>query len=128
MTVLIKAASLGIAGAVLSMLLRRDAPALALAMSVAISLLAASLAVELFSQLREVITIAQEQTGLSPAVVGPVFKCVGVGVITRLAADMCKDAGQGAVASAVELCGAACAMVTALPLVRALLEMIGEMV
>lgn len=128
MTLLIKAAALGVAGAVLSILLRRDAPELALALSVAISLLAASLAIELFSDLKEVLILARDQTGLSPAIVSPVFKCVGVGVITRLAADMCKDAGQGAIASAVELCGAVCAMVTALPLVRALLQMIGEMV
>ena len=128
MTVLIKAAALGIGGAILSILLRRDAPELALALSIAISLLAASLAIELFGDIKEILTLAREQTGLSPAIVSPVFKCVGVGVITRLAADMCKDAGQGAIASAVELCGAACAMVTALPLVRALLQMIGEMV
>lgn len=128
MTVLMKAAATGIAGAILSLLLKKNAPELGLALSIAISLLAASLAVEVLDGLREVLRLAQEQTGLSPSVVGPVFKCVGIGVVTRLAADMCKDAGQSAVASAVELCGTACAMTAALPLVRTLLQMISEMV
>ena len=127
MTILIKAAALAIAGAVLSLLLKRSAPELALALSIAISILAAGLAMELVSQFREIITLARDQTGLSPAIVSPVLKCVGVGIVTRLAADLCKDAGQGAIASAVELCGAACAMVTAMPLIRSLLQMISEL-
>jgi stage III sporulation protein AD len=128
MTVLMKAAAAGVAGAVVSLLLKKSVPELGFAVSVAVSLLAAALAMELVSGLSEVLTLAQEQTGLSPAVVTPVLKCVGVGIVTRLASDMCRDAGQSAIASGVELCGTACALVTALPLVRSLLQMIREMV
>ena len=127
MELLIKAAALGIAGAVLGLLLKKNAPELALALSMAVCLMGAGLAMELVSQLRQIIDLARTQTGLSPAVVGPVLKCVGVGVVTRLAADLCKDAEQGAMASAVELCGACCALVTAMPLLRALLQLIGEL-
>ncbi len=128
MTVLMKAAATGIAGAVLGLVLKKNAPELGLALSIAISLLAASLAAQVLEGLGEVLRLAREQTGLSPSVVEPVFKCVGIGVVTRLSADMCKDAGQSAVASAVELCGTACAMTVALPLVQTLLQMISEMV
>lgn len=127
MTLLLKAAITGITGAILSLLLKRSAPELGLAVSVAVSLMAAALAMELVSGLSEVLSLVKEQTGLSPAVVGPVMKCVGVGIVTRISADVCQDAGQSAAASAVELCGAACALVTALPLIRALLKMISEM-
>ena len=127
MTALVQAAALGLAGALISLLLKKNAPELALALSLAICLMGAGLAMELFGQLRDVIDLAREQTGLSSAIVSPVLKCVGLGVVTRLAADLCKDAGQGAVASMVELCGAACAVVTALPLLRSLLQMIGEL-
>ncbi len=127
MTLLMKAAAIGVAGAVITLLLKRSAPELGLAVSIAVSLLCALLASELISGLSEILELVKEQTGLSPAVVGPVIKCVGVGVVTRLAADMCRDAGQSAISSAVELCGAACALVTALPLIRSLLQMISEM-
>ena len=126
MTALVQAAALGLVGAVLALLLKKSAPELALALSLAICVIAAGLAAGLFAQMKEIIDLAREQTGLSPAIVSPVFKCVGVGVVTRLAADLCKDAGQGAVASAVELCGTGCAIVTAMPLLRSLLQMIGE--
>ena len=127
MSALIQAAALGLAGALISVLLRKSAPELGLALSVAISVVAAGLAVGLFRDLKEIVELAGEQTGLSPAIISPVLKCVGIGVVTRLSVELCKDAGQGAIASAVELCGTACAMVTALPLIRALMEMIGDL-
>ena len=127
MTLLMKAAALGLMGAVTALLLKKNAPELGLALSIAVSLAAAGLAVELLGQLQQIVVMAQEQTGLSPAIVGPVLKCVGIGAVTRLAADLCKDAGQSAIASAVEMCGAACAMGVSLPLIRALLQMISEL-
>lgn len=126
MTILLKAAAVAIAGAVIGMLLKKSAPELSLTLSLGVSLLAAGLGAGLLEELQEVMNMAREQTGLSGAVVGPVYKCVGIGIVTRLAADICKDAGQGAVSSAVELCGTVCALAAALPLVRTLLQMIGD--
>ena len=126
MTILLKAAAAGIAGAILTMVLRRSAPELGLALSIAVSLLGVLLAMELVSGLGDLLETVKEETGLSPAVIGPVMKCVGVGIVTRLAADICRDAGQSAAASSVELCGAACALVTALPLIRAMLAAVRE--
>ena len=128
MTILLKAAVTGIAGAVIALLLKRSAPELGLTLSVAVSVLCALLALELVSGLGDILALVREESGLSPAVTGPVLKCVGVGIVTRIAADICKDAGQSAAGSAVELCGAACALVTALPLIRSLLETVREFV
>ena len=128
MTLLLKAAVLGIAGALMALLLKRSAPELGLALSIGVSLMGAALALELVSGLTELVTLVREQIGLSAAVAAPVLKCVGVGIVTRLSSDICRDAGQSAAASAVELCGTACALAVSLPLIRALLEMIGEMV
>jgi stage III sporulation protein AD len=126
MNVLIKAAATAVAGAVLSLLLKRSAPELGFGLSVAVSLLAAALGLELLGELAEILDTVQSQTGLSAGVVAPVMKCVGVGIVTRLSADMCRDGGQSAIASGVELCGTACAMVVALPLIQSLLEMISQ--
>lgn len=127
MTILIKAAAIGITGAILCLLLKKTAPELGLMLSMAVSLLAASLGAQLLEEIVELLAFVREEADLSSAMVSPVMKCVAIGVVTRLAVDMCKDAGQGAVASAVELCGTACALTAAMPLVRTLLQMISEM-
>ena len=127
MNVLFKAAVAGVTGSVIALLLKRSAPELGFALNAAITLLAAVLAAELISGLAELLELVKEQSGLSPAVVSPVIKCVGVGIVTRLSSDLCRDAGQSAAASAVELCGTACAMVTALPLIRSLLQLVSDL-
>ena len=127
MTVLVKAAAAGVTGSVMALLIRRSAPELGFAVSAAVAILAGLLAAQAVSGLTELLTLAEENTGLSPAVVSPVLKCVGIGIVTRLSADLCKDAGQSAAASGVELCGAACALVTALPLIRALMKLVTEL-
>lgn len=127
MEMLMKAAVAAVAGALMGLLLKRELPELGLALSLAVCGLTALLSMELFSGLSEIIALAEEMAGLSPAVLGPVMKCVGVGIVTKLAADLCRDAGQGAVSGAVELCGAACAMTMALPLIKSFLQMINDM-
>ncbi len=127
MSQLIQAAALGLAGAFIAVLLKKTAPELGLAVTIAVCIAAAGLALGLFRELKDIVELAGIQTGLSPAVVSPVLKCVGIGIVTRLAGEMCKDAGQGAVAAAVELCGTVCAMVTALPMIRALMDLIGSL-
>ena len=62
--------------------------------------------------------------GLEPAVLAPVVKTVGVAIITRVTVEVCKDAGEGGIASFVEIAGAAVALYLALPLVRAVLTTI----
>ena len=57
--------------------------------------------------------------GLSPAVLAPVVKTVGVAILTRLSAELCRDAGEGGIAAAVETAGAVTALLAALPLLRA---------
>ncbi len=127
MELLLKVAGAVVAGTLMSLLLKRELPELSLALSLAVCGAAALVAMELFSGLRELFSLAQEMTGLSPALLGPVMKCVGAAVVTKLAAELCRDGGQGALAGAVELCGTACAMSLALPLVKSFLQMIKDM-
>lgn len=127
MELLMRAAVLAVAGALMGMLLKRELPELSLALTLAVCAAAALLAMELFSGLGDVLAQVKELAGLSPAVLEPVMKCVAVAVVTRLAADLCRDAGQSAAAGAVELCGSACAVTAALPLIRSFLQMINGM-
>ena len=127
MTVLIKAAAAGAAGSVMALLLKRSAPELGFALSAAVCLLAAALAAQTMAGLTDLLSVLREETALSPAVVTPVFKCVGIGIVTRLSAELCRDAGEAALGSVVETAGAVCALLVALPLLRTVLELLMEL-
>ena len=84
--------------------------------------LTSGLGLGLASGVAEALRRAREMSGLSGALLAPVMKCAAIGVVCRLAADECRDAGSGALGSAVELAGAIAALWTALPLLTALLD------
>ena len=65
--------------------------------------------------------------GLSPQVIEPVMKTAGIAIVSRLAADFCKDAQEGGLASAVELAGTALALAAALPLVSMVLDLLVQL-
>lgn len=50
------------------------------------------------------------------------FKSTGVGIITSIAADMCKDLGETSLGSKVELCGKCLIMSLSLPLIKELIN------
>ena len=62
--------------------------------------------------------------GLSPAVLAPVVKTSGIAILTRLAAELCRDAGESGIAAFVETAGAACALCAAVPLLETVLTMV----
>ena len=65
--------------------------------------------------------------GLTPAVVRPLVKVTGITVVTKLTAEICKDAKEGGIAGAVETAGTVLALVTAAPLLSAVLDTLAEL-
>ena len=47
--------------------------------------------------------------------------------MVKVGGGLCRDAGESALAAALEFAGAVCALLTALPLLRAVLELITEL-
>ena len=122
MDVLLKCVLAAIVAAILGLLIKKSNPEttllLGLAASAAVLIAAFNAAEKLFELLRGLI----EMTGISEGVVSVVLKTAAAAVITGFSADMCKDAGQSALASACETAGAMIVMYTALPLFETVLR------
>lgn len=127
MEMLTKAAALALTAAVMGLVLKKSAPELGFVLSLAAAAAVLAAAARLGQNLSAALSAAQQVSALDESVVQPVIKCIGIGIITRLAADLCADAGQSAAAAAVETCGAVCALSAALPLMESFFAMIDEM-
>ena len=124
MSGIIKVAAAAIAAAVCAAVVRKQAPELGLALTIcagAVILLYCSGALTAAMELMDKLV---EAGGLSGQVVEPVVKTAGIAIVTRLAADFCRDAKEGGLASAVELAGTALALVTVLPLMSAVVDLL----
>ena len=54
----------------------------------------------------------------------PLLETMGLALVTKLAASLCRDAGEGGVASFVEVAGAAAAVLVSLPLLKMVLQLV----
>ena len=68
-----------------------------------------------------------EESGLSRELFIPLYKTVGIALVVKLGGGLCRDAGESALASVVETAGAVCALIAALPLLRAVLSLLMEL-
>jgi len=122
-----KAAAMAAVAALMGLAIRKINPEMSLLLAMGAGAAVTALALKLASGIGDTLRMAMDYTGLESTAVQPVLKCIAVGIVARLAADLCKDAGQSGVASAVELCGAAAALGISLPLVNSLLHLLGTL-
>ena len=124
MEILFRVVPLCVAGAALALVLRQGSPVmgllLALCVTVSVLLFLARPAAELFDFLREL----GERSGLSPGLLAPLYKTAGIALVVRTGGALCRDAGESALAGAVESAGTVCALLTALPLLREVMDML----
>lgn len=105
-------------------LLRRDEPVMALLLSAAAAALGTALLLRGLGELTDFARELAELTGLAPEVFAPLLKVTAVALLTRLGAALCLDAGQSALARVLEAAGALCALGCALPLLRAVINLL----
>ena len=127
MDIVIRIAIAGVVGSVLSLMLGRGAPEIGLLLAILASLLIVVLGMQIMSTILDFARVLQHAAALSPALLIPVFQTLGIGLLTKLSSDVCRDAGQGAIAGAVELSGTIAAIYIALPLMQTVFEMIGRL-
>lgn len=124
METIIKVAAIAVLGASAALLIRKSNPELALLVGLASALFALSLAGGLLTTILEFLDLTKSFSSVAPEIFEPVLKCLVIGLIGGQASGLCKDAGQSALAQAVDLvCGLA-ALCTALPLVKLLFKLL----
>lgn len=113
--------------AVLSLVIKKSNPELSLMLGILAALMAVFYAGRAVTPVVDLVGELSEGAPLASSFYVPVLKCLGIGIVTQLAVGICKDAGQAAAATGVELCGTAAAVLCTLPLIRSILTMIGEL-
>ena len=114
-----------LAAALTCQLIRGKTPAVALLVSVSGILVLFGL---LFPSLRAIWQQFQQllqQSGLDSGLFLPLLKVLAVTQVTRISAELCRDAGERALAAKLELCGGTASLLCLLPLAKQALTMLG---
>lgn len=124
---MIPVAAIALLGGLSAVFLKREAAEIALLLSIATTIL---LLVVVGTAATEILTLLRQlaqQARISDALLTPMLKVLGIEVVTNLVAHICRDAGEGGIASTVELTGAICALYTSIPVIQAVLILIEEL-
>lgn len=109
------------------LLIRKTNPEMSLALSILSVCCVLLLALPALSSLHELRETVRLLYGVSEVYLLPIFKCCACAIVSKLTADLCREASQIAAASAVELIGLFCSLGAAMPLLISMLTTIGEM-
>lgn len=111
--------------AIFATALKKPVPELSFGLQVAGVVLALVLSIRLFTPVLAFLKSASGMLNASGVYVQPVVKASVTGSVTGIGCALCKDAGQSALASVLELAGTVTILLTALPLMTLFVQTIG---
>jgi stage III sporulation protein AD len=112
--------------ALLALVVKRGNGELAMLLSLAA---VTAVLLSLASALEEVVQFLRtlgQQSGLPDELFFPLYKMVGIALVVKVGGELCRDAGESSLAAVLEMGGSVCALLVALPLLQAVLEMLLE--
>lgn len=120
-------AVIGVITVLLSTLLKKKNGESALLLTLAACAVIGLLLTKMAQPVLEFLQKLRELANLDTALMTPLLESVGIGLLTQICAGICEDAGEGAIAKLVELCGGILAVYVSLPLLEALLKTVETM-
>ena len=127
MELMVRLTAVGVTAAVLCAVLRKNTPELALLLALAAGMWMLFLTAEPLAQALEVLRELTAMTGVEDELLRPVIKVVALSLLTRISAEVCRSTGEGGIAAFLEVGGTVLALGVSLPLIRAVILLMGEM-
>ncbi|MBB6216620.1 stage III sporulation protein AD [Anaerosolibacter carboniphilus] len=119
-----KIVGLGLIAAILSVVLRSQKPEISLQISIVTGLIIFLFIATRLSYVIEVLNLVAQKIDIDLIYITTIFKIVGIAYISEFGAQVCRDAGEGAIASKIEFAGKVLIMVLAVPILVALLNLL----
>ena len=119
-----KCAAIGVTAAALGLSIRKHSEEQAFLLGLLSALIILCGVLSAAEPVADLIRTLQQKSGVSSELLTPIIKSLGLSVLGGLAEGFCRDAGQRAAASAVELATAFSILCAAVPLVDTLLDVV----
>ena len=119
--------AIGVIGAVLSVAVKTYRPEYGIMTGIATGVFIMLLITEnifgVLGDLKEIV----EKTGIDIEYFTVILKVIGISYITQFGVELCRDAGENAIASKIDAAGKICVMVLTIPVISGFLNMIISM-
>lgn len=123
-----KIIGIGVIAAALSLLIKQHRPELAIAIPILASVIILSMCAPYLGAAIKMLEDIADKAGIEFSHMRTVIKITGVAYICQFASDICKDAGEGAISSKIELGGKIVIITLSMPIIYNLLELVGNII
>jgi stage III sporulation protein AD len=121
---IIQIVGLGIVATILIIVLKAQKPELAVQISIVTGIIVFFLVAGKISTVIELLDSYTRKANIDMDYLTTLLKIIGIAYIAEFGAEVCKDAGEGAIASKIELAGKVIIIVIAVPIITSLLDLI----
>lgn len=123
---MIQIVGIGLVATVLIIILRRQKPEIAIQISIMTGVVIFMLLASKLSAVIDLLEDYADKAEIKPIYFSAVLKITGIAYIAEFGAEICKDAGEGAIASKIKLAGKVIIVMLAAPIITSLLDLIIE--
>lgn len=115
---------IGIVATILILVIKKHSPEIAIQVSILSGIVIFILVASKLSAVIDLLRNYADKANIKPAYFTTVLKITGIAYIAEFGAEVCKDAGEGSIASKIELAGKITIIVLSVPIITSLLDLI----
>lgn len=119
--------ALAVVAAILILVIRQEKPELALQIALAAGLIVFGLVVWKVVEVINVLERLAVRADLNMVFLGTLLRIIGIAYIAEFGTQICKDAGQSALAFKVELAGKVMILILAVPIITTIFETVSRL-
>ena len=121
---IVKIAGIGIISLIIIVVIKQYRPEFAVYVSIVAGLLIMGFVISKLSGIIEILKNLANKASLNSSFLGILIKITGIAILTEFTTSICKDAGEGAIATKIDLGGKIIIMSMSIPIISSLLETI----
>jgi stage III sporulation protein AD len=119
---IVQIVGLGLVATILALVIKEQKPMFAFLIAVASGVIIFFFLIDKISEVIRILERLAVQADLNLVFLETILKIIGIAYIAEFGAQMTRDAGQGAIASKIELAGKVLILVMAVPIIRIIIE------
>lgn len=121
---IIKIVGVGFIVTMLILMLKKDRPEFAIQLSLTLTIIIFLIILNKVQVVLQLFYDLAEKANISMMYLNTLLKIIGIAYITEFGAQVCKDAGEGAIAGKIEFAGKVMVMVMAIPIIALVIDTI----
>jgi stage III sporulation protein AD len=119
---IIQIVGIGLVATVLSLVVKEQKPMFAFMIAIVTGIIIFLFVIDKISEVINILERLAAQANLNMIYLETILKMIGIAYIAEFGAQVTKDAGQGAIASKIELAGKVLILVMAVPIITVIIE------